>query len=150
MRIGLIPNVGIAQILVPTDEGEFAARGLNVSIQPVTDTTQTMISVAGGQFDIGGVSMGPATLNAFNRGADLKIIASVFAEPPGTRFALSGDRPHRAHRLRRSQDRPGPEGAQGRAQWQGDWHRVHPGQSTPWPKYTLNVRGARYTRHSTS
>jgi NitT/TauT family transport system substrate-binding protein len=83
VRIGLIPNVGIAQILVPTDEGEFAARGLNVSIQPVTDTTQTMISVAGGQFDIGGVSMGPATLNAFNRGADLKIIASVFAEPPG-------------------------------------------------------------------
>ena len=81
MRIGLIPNVGIAQIVVPTDE--VAARGLNVSIQPVTDTTQTMISVAGGQFDIGGVSMGPATLNAFNRGADLKIIASVFAEPPG-------------------------------------------------------------------
>jgi NitT/TauT family transport system substrate-binding protein len=83
VRIGLIPATASAPILVPADEGEFAAKGLNVSIQPVTDTGQAMISVAGGQFDMGKTTMGSAALNAFSRGTNLKIIAAGGAEPPG-------------------------------------------------------------------
>ena len=83
VRIGLIPATASAPILVPLDSGEYAARGLNVSVQPVTDTAQAMVSVAGGQFDMGNITMGSAALNAFSRGTDLKIIAAGGAEPPG-------------------------------------------------------------------
>jgi NitT/TauT family transport system substrate-binding protein len=83
VRIGLIPATASAPILVPTDSGDYAARGLNISVQPVTDTAQAMISVASGQFDMGNVTMGSAALNAFSRGTDLKIIAAGGAEPPG-------------------------------------------------------------------
>ncbi len=83
VRVGIIPGVTNAQILVPANDGDFAARGLNVSILPVTDTNLTMISVATGQFDIGGLAVGPATLNAFDHGARMKIIASVYGDPPG-------------------------------------------------------------------
>jgi NitT/TauT family transport system substrate-binding protein len=83
LRIGLIPATASAPILVPADAGEYAAKGLNVSIQPVTDTGQAMISVASGQFDMGNITLGSAALNAFSRGTDLKIIAAGGAEPPG-------------------------------------------------------------------
>jgi NitT/TauT family transport system substrate-binding protein len=83
VRIGLIPSTASAPLLVPVEEGQFAARGLNVSVQPVTDTGQAMISVAGGQLDFGNVTMGSAALNAFNRGTDMKIVAAGGADPPG-------------------------------------------------------------------
>jgi NitT/TauT family transport system substrate-binding protein len=83
VRIGLIPSTASAPILVPLEDGQFAARGLNVSVQAVTDTAQAMISVAGGQLEFGNITMGSAALNAFNRGTDLKIVAASGAEPPG-------------------------------------------------------------------
>jgi ABC-type nitrate/sulfonate/bicarbonate transport system substrate-binding protein len=42
-----------------------------------------LIQVATGQYEIAYVTMGAAALNAFNRGADLKIIAAGAAQPPG-------------------------------------------------------------------
>jgi NitT/TauT family transport system substrate-binding protein len=83
VRIGLIPSTASSPILVPLEAGEFTAKGLNVSVQPVTDTAQAMISVAGGQLDFGNITMGSAALNAFNRGTDLKIVAAGGADPPG-------------------------------------------------------------------
>src|SRR5690349_20062572 len=83
MRVGLIPVTASAPILVPLDGGEFAARGLDVTVQPVTGTAQAMVSVASGQLDVGNVTMGSAALNAFNRGTDLKIIGAGGAEPTG-------------------------------------------------------------------
>jgi NitT/TauT family transport system substrate-binding protein len=83
MRIGLIPATASAPILVSVDNGEFATRGLNVTVQPVTDTAQAMISVASGQLDFGNITLGSAALNAFNRGTDLKVVAAGGADPPG-------------------------------------------------------------------
>jgi NitT/TauT family transport system substrate-binding protein len=83
MHIGLIPSTASSPIIVPAQEGQFAAKGLNISIEPVTDTAQAMISVAQNQYQIGNVTMGSAALNAFNRGTDLKIIAAGGADPPG-------------------------------------------------------------------
>ena len=83
VKIGLIPSTASAPILVPLEAGEFAAKGVNVSVQPVTDTGQAMISVAGGQLEFGNITMGSAALNAFNRGTDLKIVAAGGADPPG-------------------------------------------------------------------
>jgi NitT/TauT family transport system substrate-binding protein len=83
LRIGLIPSTNAAHILVPLDEGAFAARGLNVTITPVTDTAQAMISIASGQLDLGSFTLGPAALNAFARGTDMTIIAASGGDPPG-------------------------------------------------------------------
>ncbi|HVA25879.1 MAG TPA: ABC transporter substrate-binding protein [Chloroflexota bacterium] len=83
MRIGGIPSSAAAPILVPMDDGSFAKRGIKVTFTPVTDTAQAMVSIASGQLDIGTVTMGPAALNALNRGADLTELASGGVDPPG-------------------------------------------------------------------
>ncbi len=83
VHVGLIPATASSPIIVPTEEGQFAARGLNVTLEPVTDTAQAMLSVTQAQYQIGNVTMGSAALNAFNRGTDLKIIAAGGADPPG-------------------------------------------------------------------
>ncbi len=88
VRFGAVPVDGSAPIVVPLDEGGFTAKGLNVSFQPVTDTTQAMISIATGQLDIGAVGMGAAALDAFNAGTELKIIAGGPMDPPGHGSAL--------------------------------------------------------------
>jgi NitT/TauT family transport system substrate-binding protein len=83
LKVGMLPGTAGAPIIVPALEGQFAARGLNISLEPVTDTTQAMISVATGQYDMAIVTIGPAALNVLNRGADVKIIAAGAAQPPG-------------------------------------------------------------------
>lgn len=83
IHVGLIPATASSPIIVPTQEGQFAAKGLNVSLEPVTDTAQAMVSVTQNQYQIGNVTMGSAALNAFNRGTDLKIIAAGGADPAG-------------------------------------------------------------------
>ncbi|MFI5267938.1 MAG: ABC transporter substrate-binding protein [Chloroflexota bacterium] len=83
MRIGGIPSSAAAPILVPMADGSFAARGIKTTFTPVTDTAQAMVSIASGQLDIGTVTMGPAALNALNRGTDLVELASGGVDPPG-------------------------------------------------------------------
>jgi NitT/TauT family transport system substrate-binding protein len=83
IRIGQIPSTAAAPFFVPTEDGTFASRGLKVSITPVTDTAQTMIQIAGGQLEMGTVTLGAAALNAFARGTDMTIIASGGIDPPG-------------------------------------------------------------------
>ena len=77
VRVGLITATTLAPILVAADDGEFAARGLNVSIQTVPDPSQAMLSVAQGQLEIGNITLAPAALNLLHQGGDLKIIAKA-------------------------------------------------------------------------
>ena len=56
---------------------------MNLTIDITTDTNEAFIQVATGQYEIACGAMGPAMLNAVNRGADLKIIAAGAASPPG-------------------------------------------------------------------
>jgi ABC-type nitrate/sulfonate/bicarbonate transport system substrate-binding protein len=83
LKLGLQPASATAPIIVPAEEGQFTARGLNLSVEPVTDPNQALILAATGQFDIVYAPMAPAALNAFNRGAAVKIVAAGAAQPPG-------------------------------------------------------------------
>ena len=56
--------------------GQVRGQGAEYLGAACSDTAQAMISVPGGQFDIGNITLGPAALNAFRRGTDLKIIAA--------------------------------------------------------------------------
>ncbi|HEY1293895.1 MAG TPA: ABC transporter substrate-binding protein [Chloroflexota bacterium] len=83
LKVALVPAIATAPIIVPAEEGQFVAHGLNVEVVPVTDSNQAILSAATGQFDIINAPMTPATLNAFNRGSTLKIIAAGGTQPPG-------------------------------------------------------------------
>lgn len=83
VKVGLIAGTATAPLIVPFEEGQFAARGLNVSLELSNDTVQPMISAAAGQYDLAYVTLGPAAFNAFNRGMDLTIIAAGTVNPPG-------------------------------------------------------------------
>ncbi|HLG74449.1 MAG TPA: ABC transporter substrate-binding protein [Chloroflexota bacterium] len=83
VRIGYQATINSAPTFVGVDEGLFAARGLKVSMTPVSGTEQTMVAMANGQLDMGNVSFGIAALNALSRGADLKIVTSGTYEAPG-------------------------------------------------------------------
>jgi NitT/TauT family transport system substrate-binding protein len=83
LRVGLVPATSNAPITVPAEDGQFAAHGLKVSIESLTDPNQVMISAGTGQFDITYTAMAPAVLNLFNRGSALKIIAAGAAQPFG-------------------------------------------------------------------
>jgi NitT/TauT family transport system substrate-binding protein len=83
LKVGLVPATANAPITVPAEDGQFAAHGLNVSIETLTDPNQVMISAATGQFDVAYTAMTPAVLNLFNRGSALRVIAAGAAQPPG-------------------------------------------------------------------
>jgi NitT/TauT family transport system substrate-binding protein len=83
LTVGVLASAAAAPIIVPSEEGQFEARGLNVSLELETDTAQTMQSIATGQYDIGYAGMGSAVLNAFHREIGLKIIAAGAAQPSG-------------------------------------------------------------------
>jgi NitT/TauT family transport system substrate-binding protein len=83
IRYGLLASVAGAITFVPVETGEMAAQGLDVSISQFTDTVQIMVQVAGGQLDMGTITIGAAAFNALNRGLDIKILASSTQNPAG-------------------------------------------------------------------
>ncbi len=82
IRYGLLASISNAAMFVPAEAGQFAAQGLDVTIQTFTDTVQIMVSVGSGQLQMGNITLGAAAFNALNRGLDLKILASSTQNPP--------------------------------------------------------------------
>ena len=83
MTYGVLPSVGSTPVYVPIENGTFASQGLDISVQPFTDTVQIMVSVGSGQLQLGGITLGAAAFNALNRGVVLKGLASLNQDPPG-------------------------------------------------------------------
>jgi len=83
IRFGLQANGAAAPVLVGTDDGSDAAAGVTLTITNFNDTSQALVAVLGGQLDMAIVATGPAAFNAFNRGADVKLIVSSGQEAPG-------------------------------------------------------------------
>jgi NitT/TauT family transport system substrate-binding protein len=81
VRLGLLPSVASAPIYTNLESGAFASSGLDVSITPFTDTVQIMVSIAGGQLEMGQITLGVGALNAMARGTDLKLVASANQDP---------------------------------------------------------------------
>lgn len=76
-RAGLLPSVLSAPIYAGVDLGIYRKNGVDVTdVETFTATTDIMTLLAGGRLDFGQVTMGSATLNAYNRGVDLVITAA--------------------------------------------------------------------------
>jgi len=84
IRISIGNAITGAPIFVGIDKGAYSAVGLDFQNDAnFTNTAQAMVALAAGQLDMGVVTMGAAAFNAFNRGADFKMVASLNQEPPG-------------------------------------------------------------------
>jgi NitT/TauT family transport system substrate-binding protein len=74
VRVGMIPSLAGAPLLVGGDLGLFERNGVQLEITPFTDTAAAMTQVVAGHLDAGHITIGAASLNAFSRGADLTIL----------------------------------------------------------------------------
>jgi NitT/TauT family transport system substrate-binding protein len=83
VKFGANVLLGLAPVLVGVDSGAFAAKNIDVQLEPITDGVRILVSVAAGQLDMGQTSMGAATFNALNRGTDVKVVASGETAQPG-------------------------------------------------------------------
>jgi NitT/TauT family transport system substrate-binding protein len=76
VRVGMIPSLAGAPLLVGGDLGLFERNGIQLEITPFTDTAAAMTQVVGGHLEAGHITIGAASLNAFSRGVDLTILNS--------------------------------------------------------------------------
>src|SRR4051812_12221560 len=76
IRAAMIPSLASAPFLAGSDLGILEANGIQLDITPFTDTAAIMTQLAAGRLDIGHVTVGSATLNAFSRGVDITIAAA--------------------------------------------------------------------------
>ena len=74
VRVGMIPSLAGAPLLVGGDLGLFERNGVQLEITPFTDTAAAMTQVVAGHLDAGHITIGAASLNAFSRGTDLTIL----------------------------------------------------------------------------
>lgn len=76
VRIGLIPVIGPAPLYIALEKGYFAKEGIDAQIQTFRSGGAILTQVAAGNLDVGRATLGSATLNAFARGMDVKVVAS--------------------------------------------------------------------------
>ncbi len=76
VRVGMIPSLAGAPLLAGADLGIFERNGIQLEITPFTDTAAAMTQVVAGHLDVGHITIGSASLNAFSRGVDLTILNS--------------------------------------------------------------------------
>src|SRR3984957_11249544 len=74
MRVGAEASEPFMEPFYAADQGFFAAHGLDVETQVFGNGAVTMDAVLGGALDIGNTDLIPLA-NAYNRGADLAIVA---------------------------------------------------------------------------
>jgi NitT/TauT family transport system substrate-binding protein len=74
MRVGAEASEPFMEPFYAADQGFFAAHGLDVETQAFGNGAVTMDAVLGGALDIGNTDLIPLA-NAYNRGADLAIVA---------------------------------------------------------------------------
>jgi len=72
----MIPSLAGAPLLAGADLGIFERNGIQLEITPFTDTAAAMTQVVAGHLDVGHITIGSASLNAFSRGVDLTILNS--------------------------------------------------------------------------
>src|SRR5437868_5072902 len=82
VRVGMIPSLAGAPLLAGADLGIFERNGVQLEITPFTDTAAAMTQVVAGHLEAGHITIGPASLNALSRGADLTILTAGPLGPP--------------------------------------------------------------------
>ena len=92
VRIATLPRFILAPLHVADELGYFREVGLQLDVQPLTETTQMIPLLAAGQIDVTFAAATPALFNAVTQGARTRIVAARDRAVPGCTVELHGSR----------------------------------------------------------
>lgn len=72
-----VPIMSFATLYSAIDNGFMAEQGIQVELQRVASGTEAVGFLAQGQIDVGAIGLAAGTFNAFNRGFDMRIVATA-------------------------------------------------------------------------
>lgn len=72
-----VPIMSFATLYSAIDNGFMAEQGIQVELQRVASGTEAVGFLAKGQIDVGAIGLAAGTFNAFNRGFDMRIVATA-------------------------------------------------------------------------
>ena len=77
VTIAHIPEMNAAALYVALGKGYFADEGIEVDLKRVNSSVEAAAFLAQGQVDLGSVGIAAGTFNGFNRGFDMRIVATA-------------------------------------------------------------------------
>jgi len=92
IRVATLPRFILAPLHVADEQGYFREAGLELDMQPLTDTTQMIPLLAAGQIDVTFAGATPAVFNAVAQGARTRIVAARDIAVPGCTEEVHGHR----------------------------------------------------------
>jgi NitT/TauT family transport system substrate-binding protein len=92
IRVATLPRFILAPLYVADELGFFREAGLQLDVQPLTETTQMIPLLAAGQIDVTFAGATPAIFNAVAQGARIRIVAARDAAVPGCTHEAHGSR----------------------------------------------------------
>jgi NitT/TauT family transport system substrate-binding protein len=81
VKVAYVAIMNFAPLYVAVERGFMKEQDIEVEMQKVTSGADAMAFLAQGTLDAGGVGVGASTFNAFNKGFDLRIVASAAIQP---------------------------------------------------------------------
>jgi NitT/TauT family transport system substrate-binding protein len=81
VKVAYVAIMHFAPLYVAIGRGFMKEQNIEVDMQKVASGTEAMAFLAQGTLDAGGVGITAATFNAFNKGFDLRIVASASLQP---------------------------------------------------------------------
>jgi NitT/TauT family transport system substrate-binding protein len=81
VKAAYVAIMNFSPLYVAIDRGFMKEQNIEVEMQKVASGTEAMAFLAQGSLDSGGIGITAATFNAFNKGFDLRIVASAALQP---------------------------------------------------------------------
>jgi len=77
VRFADVPSIALAPLYVALEKGYFVGEGLDVQLEPVAGGADAVAMLGTGQLDANAGAVSAGTLNAVQRGVDLRIVAPM-------------------------------------------------------------------------
>ena len=81
VKAAYVAIMNFAPLYIAIERGFMKEQNIDVDMQKVASGTEAMAFLAQGALDVGGIGITAATFNAFNKGFDLRIVASAALQP---------------------------------------------------------------------
>lgn len=86
LKFALVEVLSNAPVFIAMERGYFKEQGINIELVPVVSTGTAFPTMGTGALDFTITSLGPALMNAVERGVDLRIIADAGRSKPDWEF----------------------------------------------------------------
>ena len=82
VKVGQVPALLSSPLYIAQDKGYFSEAGLEVEFIDTWQASDMLAGIASGDIQIGTGGVGPALMNAINRGLDIRLVAPLHTERP--------------------------------------------------------------------